>query len=605
MRMSLLFGKRIKEIPKAAETASHIFLIRGGYVRPLSTGIYALLPIAKRIVAKIERILREEMDRIDGQEILMPLVLPRDLWEESGRYATVGQELLRFKDRNEKDLVLGMTHEEAAVHIARTEVTSYRQLPFTIYQIQTKYRDEARPRAGMIRAREFTMKDAYSFHANAECLDRYYERVYEAYFRIFKRLGMKDVLAIQSDSGMMGGSVSHEFMAVADCGEDTIFMSPDGKYKANRDIATTAIKFNKEEPLPIEKVHTPECKTIEEVASCLGINTDKTGKVVFYSDANGSLILVMIRGDIDVNETKLKNHLKVSEINYANEELIRAIGCEPGYASPLNINTEKVRIILDPSVSESSNLVVGANELDYHLKNFNFERDLNEYRNRIDIVDIATAREGDPCPVTDEPLIMKRGIEVGNIFKLGTKYTEAMKCLYLDQTGKLKTMLMGCYGIGVGRAMAAIIEQSHDKYGPIWPLPVAPWQVHLCALNLNKNGVHEAAEKIYRDVKDAGIEIIYDDRNEKAGSAFNDADLMGIPLRLIVSPKNLDHNQVEFKKRNGTESFMISIENVVQFLKDRIKKECEIFKEPRTSASSHRVYKTPWRGSNRSPFKSI
>jgi len=574
--MSLLVGKRLKETPKAAETASHIFLIRGGYIRPVSAGIYALLPIAKRIITKIERILREEMNRIDGQEILMPLVLPRDLWEESGRYAAVGQELLRFKDRNDKNLVLGMTHEEAAVHIARTEVSSYKQLPFMIYQIQTKYRDEARPRAGMIRLREFTMKDGYSFHVNAECLDSYYERAYKAYIRIFKRLGMKEVLAIQSDSGMMGGSVSHEFMAVADCGEDTIFMSPDGSYKANRDVATTSLNFNHQEPLPIEKVHTPGCKTIKDVAACLGINTDKTGKVVFYSDLIGNLILVMIRGDIDVNEAKLKNHLKVSELGYADDESIRAIGCEPGYASPLNVNTEKVRIILDPSVRESSNLVVGANEPDYHLKNFNFERDLDKHRCRIEIVDIATAREGDPCPVTGEPLVMKRGIEVGNIFKLGTKYTEAMKCLYLDQTGKQRTMLMGCYGIGLGRAMAAIIEQSHDKYGPIWPFSIAPWQVHLCALNLNKNGVREAAELIYRDIKNAGIEIIYDDRNEKAGSAFSDADLMGIPFRLIVSPKNIARNQVEFKKRNGAESSMISIENVVPFLQERIKKEYEI-----------------------------
>lgn len=573
VRMSLLVGKRVKETPKGAETASHSFLIRGGYVRPVSAGIYTLLPIAKRIVAKIERILREEMDRIDGQEILMPVVLPRDLWEESGRYGTVGQELLKFKNRNGKDLLLGMTHEEAAVHLARTEVASYKQLPFMVYQIQTKYRDEARPRAGMIRVREFTMKDGYSFHETAECLDRYYERAYEAYTRIFERLGMKEVLAIQSDSGMMGGSASHEFMAVADCGEDTIFLSPDGSYQANRDVATTALKFEKEPPLPMEKVHTPGCRTIEDVAAYLGMHTDQTGKVVFYSDTEDGLVLVMIRGDIEVNETKLKNHLMVSEIGYADDERIRTAGCEPGYASPLNVDPDKVRIILDPSVSESSNLVVGANQPDYHVKNFNFERDLHGVKDRIEVVDIATAREGDPCPATGAPLVMKRGIEVGNIFKLGTKYTESMKGFCLDKNGKQRPMTMGCYGIGVGRAMAAIIEQSHDKYGPIWPLSIAPWQVHLCALNLNKNGVREAAEKIYREVRDAGIEIIYDDRNEKAGSAFNDADLMGIPLRLIVSPKNLGRHQVEFKKRDGTDTRMIPMENVVAFLQDQIKKE--------------------------------
>ena len=573
MRMSQLFGKRIKETPKTAETVSHIFLIRGGYVRLVSAGIYSLLPIAKRIVTKIEAILRDEMSRIDGQEILMPVVLPRELWEESGRYASVGQELLRFTDRHGKDLLLAMTHEEAVVHLSRTEVTSYKQLPLMVYQIQTKYRDEARPRAGMIRVREFTMKDGYSFHSDAGCLNRYYKRVYDAYTSIFRRLGLKEVLAIESDPGMMGGSTSHEFMAIAECGEDTIFMSPDGGYKANRDIAATAVRFSQEPLLPIEKVHTPGCETIEDVAAYLDIPSEKTGKVVFYSDPDGGLIIVMIRGDIEVNETKLKNHLGLSEIRYADDHQIRAIGCEPGYASPLDVNPKEARIVLDPSASESSNLVVGANEPGYHLKNFNSARDLGMLAEYVDVVDIATARQGDPCPITGEPLMMKRGIEVGNIFQLGTKYTEVMKCSYLDQNGRQRPMTMGCYGIGVGRAMAAIIEQSHDKYGPIWPIAIAPWQVHLCALNLAKKGVGETAETIYREATSAGIEIVYDDRNEKAGSAFSDADLMGVPFRLIVSPRTVSANQVEFKTRAGTETEMIAVDNVVSFLQDRIARE--------------------------------
>lgn len=570
MRMSQLVGRRLKETPRDAQSASHIFLIRGGYIRPVSAGIYSLLPLGRRITAKIEAIIREEMNRIDGQEVLMPVVLPRELWEESGRYESVGEELLRFKDRNEKDMLLGMTHEEAVVHLLRSEVHSYKQLPVMLYQFQTKYRDEARPRAGLIRVREFTMKDGYSFHTSQDCLEAYYERAHAAYVRIFKRLGMKDVLSIQADPGMMGGAVSHEFMAVADCGEDTLFVSPDGQYQANREVATTAIPFEKSTPQPLEKVHTPGRKSIEEVAEFLAIPPTQTGKAVFYLDDEERLVLVMIRGDLEVNETKLRNHLQSTSLVFADDARILAAGAVPGYASPLDVDPQTVRIVFDRSAAESSNLVVGANEPDYHLKNFNFDRDMATVSEQVSVTDIALARAGDPGPLTGEPLLEKRGIEVGNIFQLGTKYSAAMNCSFLDRNGKSHPMIMGCYGIGIGRSMAAVIEQSNDRFGPIWPFAIAPYQVHICALNYNKEAVHELAERLYAELCDAGVETLLDDRNEKAGFAFNDADLIGIPFRLILSPKNIDAGEVEFKTRDGACKERIPIDRIVAVVREKI-----------------------------------
>ena len=559
MRMSQLVGRQIKEAPKDAETASHIFLVRGGYVRPVSAGIYSLLPLGRRVAAKIENIIREEMNAIDGQEVLMPVVLPAEMWRESGRYDSVGPELLRFQDRNDKNMLLAMTHEEAVVRLLRGEVNSHKQLPLMVYQIQTKYRDEARPRAGLIRVREFTMKDAYSFHATRECLELYYSRVHHAYTRIFERIGLKSVLSIQSDPGMMGGGSAHEFMALADCGEDIIFCSQDGRYKANREIARTAIILDESEPEPLEKVHTPGKQSIAEVAEFLGVPESRTGKAVFYTDADGQLYFVVIRGDIEVNETKLLNHLGLSEIAFADDDQIRAIGAEPGYASPMNVDAEKARIIFDYSARESANLVVGANEPDHHYKNFNFHRDMGDLVGRVDVVDIATAREGDPCPVTGEPLEMFRGIEVGNIFDLGTYYSAKMDFTFLNEHGKARPVIMGCYGIGVGRAMAAVIEQSHDKFGPIWPLSIAPFQVHICALDLAKPEVCETAQKLYNDLGKNGIEVLFDDRNNKAGSAFADADLIGVPYRLTVSPRNLADKVIELKSRDDSLKEMIPV----------------------------------------------
>ena len=577
MKMSKLVGRRIKEDPKDAKTVSHKFLIRGGYIRPVSAGIYSLLPTGERIVKKIEAIIREEMNRIDGQEVLMPVVLPAELWQESGRYESVGAELLRFRDRNEKPMILAMTHEEAIVHLVRTELNSYKQLPVMLYQIQTKYRDEARPRAGLIRTREFTMKDAYSFHTDQADLERYYACCHEAYERIFRRVGMKNVLSIESNSGMMGGKVSHEFMAICDCGEDTVITNADYSYRANREIAVAAWKFEKGEPLPLEKVHTPGMKTIEDVAGFLGVKSENTGKAVFYQDAHtGELIFVLIRGDFEVNEVKLANALKVPELKFADDAAIEAAGAVPGFASPVGIDPARARIIVDRSAAESGNLVVGANETDYHYRNFNFDRDLAG--SGCLVADIACVREGDPCPLTGQPLQFLRGIEVGNIFQLGTKYSDAMHCDYLDRDGKSHPMVMGCYGIGVGRAMAAVIEQSCDEYGPIWPMSIAPWQVELCAINPEKEGVGEACERLYSELQAAGIEVLYDDRGEKAGSMFSDADLLGIPLRLVVSPRTLAEKQAEFKVRGSRDAERIALDAAVSHVAARVEAEMEKYR---------------------------
>ena len=550
MKMSRMLGRRIKEDPKDAKTISHKFLVRGGYIRPVSSGIYSLLPPAERVIQKIEAIVRDEMNKVGGQEVLMPVVLPADLWQESGRYESVGAELLRFKDRNGKDMLLGMTHEEAIVHLVRSEVTSYKQLPLMAYQIQTKYRDEARPRAGLIRVREFTMKDAYSFHTSQESLEEYYMQVHQAYVNIYRRVGLQHVLSIKANSGMMGGNVSHEFMSVADCGEDTLFVSPDGhSYKANREIAVSAIKFERAPELPMEKVATPHSKTIEDVAKFLNVKPENTGKAVFYTDSDKRLIFVLIRGDFEVNETKLQNLLKIKELAFANDQQILDAGAVPGYASPVG----------------------GANEAGFHYINFNYGRDLKDAI----VADIATVREGDPCPVTGEPLQMKRGIEVGNIFQLGTKYSAPMKCEYLDKEGKSHPMIMGCYGIGIGRTMAALVEDSHDDYGPIWPMSVAPYHVEICAITPDKENVMEVSEKLYQELQKLGVEVLFDDRGEKAGSMFSDADLLGIPLRAVISPKTIANGSMEFKIRGSRDSELVPLDKAAEFLAAKVKAELE------------------------------
>jgi prolyl-tRNA synthetase len=571
MKLSKLIGNRIKETPKDAHSASHIFLIRGGYIRSLSTGIYTLLPLAKRIISKIENIIREEMNAIEGQEITMPVVNPAEIWQESGRYDKMDQTLLRFQDRNNKEMVLAMTHEEAVCHMARTEITSYKQMPSMVYQIQTKYRDEARARPGLIRVREFTMKDAYSFHESDECLAGFYEHAHKAYENIFRRIGMNDVLSIESDSGMIGGSVSHEFMAVSDIGEDTIIVSPCRKYLANREIATSPFVLKQEDANEIEKVLTPDAESIADVARFMGTEESDSCKAVFYeSDDSDDLIFVLIRGDLEVNEIKLTNHLKLRNVYAATVEKISATGAVVGYASPVGINLDGVKLIVDPTVKNSSNLIAGANELGYHYKNFNFDRDCGDIG---EVVDIATVRAGDPCPVTGAPLEELRGIEVGNIFQLGTAYSAPMNVKYLDQNGKSQPIKMGCYGIGVGRALASVCEQNNDKYGPVWPLAIAPYHVHIAVLNRNKEGVADKGDELYEALKSSGLEVIYDDRNVKAGFAFNDADLIGVPYRVIVSPKNLEQGKVEFKTRDGSVKEMIDVADAADFVIKYVKEK--------------------------------
>ena len=412
----------------------------------------------------------------------------------------------------------------------------------------------------------------------------YYKRIYSKTqrnfildkFRIFKRIGMRTVLSIEANSGMMGGAVSHEFMAICDCGEDTIFTSPDYTYRANREVARAAWTYESSPMQPLEKVATPGQKTIEDVAKFLGVKPENTGKAVFFQNTfTGELIFAMIRGDFEVNESKLANLAQAPEMKFADDAAITAVGCVPGYASILSIDPGKVKIIVDNSVAQSNNLVVGANEPDFHYRNFNFTRDVDA--SRITVADIATVREGDPCPVTGRPLRMVRGIEVGNIFQLGTKYSAPMNCNYLDRDGKSRPMIMGCYGIGVGRAMASVIEQNFDDYGPIWPMSIAPYQVELCALNPNRAGVGEAADKLYDELQAAGIEVLYDDRGEKAGFMFSDADLLGIPLRGVVSPKSLAAGAVEFRTRACRDTELVPFDRITAFLKDKIAeamKEC-------------------------------
>ncbi len=563
MRMSQLVGKRFKERPAEASLESHAFLLRGGYARQVAGGIYSLLPPGLRVVRKIEAIIRQEMDRLGGQEVLMPVVMPRELWDESGRYDAVGAELVRFADRTGHPMLLGMTHEEAVVHLCRGEVASYRQLPFLAYQIQTKFRDEPRSRGGLIRVREFTMKDAYSFHASNACLERTYQRCLKAYRRIFARAGVPETAVVQSDSGMMGGAIAHEFMLLCDAGEDSIAACDACGYLANAEVAEGRVRPRPEaEPLPLKRVHTPGQKTIEEVAAFLDVPEAQTAKAVFYDrDADGKLVLAVIRGDVEVNEAKLARVIQAAPVA-ADPARVQAAGGVPGYASAMDVDPEKVRVVVDHTVAASNNLVCGANEVDYHFENFCLARDLPGALT----VDIAMVREGDGCPRCEDSLSLRRGIEVGNIFQLGTRYSGAMGMSYLDEQGREQVPLMGCYGIGVGRLMSSVMEVRHDKWGPIWPVSIAPWQVHICALKHNKEQIREASSRLYDELQQAGLEAVLDDRNERPGIQFADGDLLGVPFRLVVSERNLQAGGVELVRRGERKGEMIPLDQVVSRL---------------------------------------
>jgi len=556
--MSRLFGRTLREMPSGAEIASHQLLLRAGMIRQLTSGMYTTLPLAQRSLHKIEQIVREEMNAIGGQEINMPLVNPVELWEESGRLQEVGKELVSFTDRAGRELVLAMTHEEAITNLIRNEINSYRQLPLMLYQIKLKFRDESRPRAGLIRVREFTMKDAYSLHTNESDLDEYYEKVREAYLKIFHRCGL-EVVVVESDPGMMGGKEAHEFMLITESGEDKLILCPNCGYTANSDVAVIQNpSVDNGEPADIEEVATPGKKTIEAVANYLNIEKSQTMKAVFYSTSTWlqpgeRLVFVAIRGDLEVNELKLQNALKAPEISIASEDEVARYGLVAGYASPIGL--KNVTVVVDDSVEQTTNLVAGANKEGYHLKNVNFPRDF-----QADIVtDIALARENDTCVHCGGKFKSANGIEAGHIFKLGTKYSEAMGATYLDQNGKSQSIIMGCYGIGIGRLLASVVEYSHDEDGIIWPISVAPYHIHLMHIGKGKQ-IIEKADEIYESLLEDGCEVLYDDRDESPGVKFKDADLIGIPIRLTVSNRSLKKDSIELKYRHKKEHELIEFE---------------------------------------------
>ena len=567
MKLDKLIGDRFKERPSDCQIDSHALMVRGGYIKYVANGIYSNFPALKRITRKIEQIIREEMDAIDGQEVMFPVVMPASLWQETGRYESIGAELLRFTDRNRQPMVLGMTHEEAAVQLVREYANTYTKYPFMIYQIQTKFRDEARPRGGLIRVREFTMKDAYSFHTSQEDLEQYYQRAHKAYERIYKRCGAPNVISVKSDSGMMGGSVSHEFMMLTPIGEDSIAICKKCGYTANVEAAPSIIKNTRDEvSQPLTEVNTPDCHTIEEVCGFLKAPTEKSLKAVVYQKIpDDSFVVVFLRGDLDVNETKLTNYLGCDIRPAVIDE---NCGLQAGFIGPVNltINGEHT-VLFDESLKNTNNLVCGANKVDYHFTGLDLERDCPN----IEYHDFAKIIDGGICPECGEHMIsISRGIEVGNIFQLGTKYTKSMGMTYLDKDGKEQTPIMGCYGIGVGRLAASVCEASHDEYGPIWPMAIAPWQVHLCAVRADDEKVKAAADKLYDDLQAAGVEVIYDDRNVRAGVMFSDADLLGVPLRIIVSPRNLEEGVFELKSRDKTLDEKLNPENAVSRLKELI-----------------------------------
>jgi prolyl-tRNA synthetase len=594
MIMSQLFSQTLREAPAEAEIQSHQLLLRAGYIRQLAAGIFTSLPLAVRVQAKIEAILRQEMEAIGGQEVSMPVIHPANLWKETGRWYKIDAEMGRFKDRYGRDLVLAMTHEEVVSDLVRKEIRSYRQMPQLIYHIQTKFRDDPRPRAGLIRTREFTMKDSYSLDTDWEGLDQQYRAHYQAYFNIFHRCGL-DVIAVGSDTGMMGGALAHEYMYLTPYGEDTLIICDVCGYAANRQVA----RFKKEpwqtEALqPLNRVATPECKSIEALANFLHIPQEKTAKAVFLmaeipaTGEKGSrdqekFIFAVVRGDMEVNETKLGNAVKARTLRPATEEEIRAVGAEPGYASPVGLDgstsDRSFLVVIDDLIPQSTNLVAGANQAGYHLLNVNYGRD---YQADI-ITDITAAGEGSACPNCSHGLRTVRGVEVGNIFKLGTFYSEAMDCKFLDKDGKMKPVVMGSYGIGLGRLIGCIAEEYHDEHGLTWPVTVAPYQVHLVLLvGKSQEGDQKTAdpakvaEALYSSMQEAGIEVLFDDRAESPGVKFNDADLIGIPIRLTVGERALRQGGIELKRRDQADRRQVPVEEAVaQVLQeiDALKKE--------------------------------
>lgn len=562
MRMSRMLMPTLKEVPSDAEITSHQLMLRAGMIRKMASGIYNQLPMGIRVFRKVEDIIREEMNAKGAQEISCALLVPAELWQESGRWDAMGPEMFRLKDRNGRDYCLGPTHEETFTHIVRNEITSYKQLPLNLYQIETKFRDERRPRFGVMRTRNFTMKDAYSFDADQEGLDKSYNDMFDAYTRIFARCEL-DNSPVQADSGAMGGSASAEFMVKSEVGEDEIVFCSGCDYAANIEKATSVNhEASTEEMKEMSEIETPNVHTIEELQDFFKMDAGQFAKTLIYY-ADGKTVAVVVRGDRDVNETKVANAIGGAvEFELASEDTIKAVtGAEVGFAGPIGIKTDY--LFIDQEVVDQRNVIIGANKTGYHIQNANFGRDFEGQ-----VGDFRNVQEGDKCPKCGQPLEIMRGVEVGHIFKLGTKYSESMGATFLDQNGKSQPIIMGCYGIGVERTVAAVIEQHHDENGIIWPLAIAPYHVVVVPVNVKKEEHLENAEKIYKELEAAGVEVLLDDRNERAGFKFKDSDLLGIPMRITVG-KDIVDGKVEFKLRKEADKEIISVDEVL----DRVKAE--------------------------------
>jgi prolyl-tRNA synthetase len=559
MRLSQLFFTSLRDDPADAEMVSHRLLVRAGYVRQLVAGVYSLLPLGYRVQRRIEQVIREEIDAIGGQEMEMPVVHPADLWRQSGRYQKIGPELARFKDRGGRDMVLAFTHEEVVAQLVGDLVSSYRQLPIIVYHFQTKFRDEPRARGGLIRVREFVMKDSYSVDIDEAGLDHSYDLHHAAYTRIFERLGLKTV-AVGSDVGVMGGSQAHEFMVINPYGEDTLVLCDACGYAANQQIARVGVGAPEgEEPMDTEEVATPDTDTIAALARHLDVPTARTAKAAFFRAGDGRLITAIVRGDFDVNETKLTNATKaVGGLRPATADEIRAAGMEPGYGSP--IGAHDTVVVVDALAAASPNLVAGANRPGFHLRNVNVGRDYTP-----DItIDIANVRGGDPCPECGEPVRLAQGIEVGNIFKLGRDFTTSLGATFLTEDGERRHAIMGSYGIGLGRAMACVVEDHHDEKGIVWPVEVAPYRAHLLAIGVARDpAVGEQADALYARLTDAGVDVLYDDRDESPGVKFTDAELLGMPTIVTVSPRSLAAGGVEVTDRASGERSVRPIDDLV------------------------------------------
>jgi len=563
MRVSKLFGKTQREVPAEAEMVSHQLLLRTGMIHQVAAGVYSYLPLAWRVLKKIESIIRDEMDKAGGQELMLPVLQPLELWQETGRDLAFGKGLFILSDRRERKLALGPTHEEVITELASRNVKSYRDLPLLLYQIQTKFRDEPRPRAGLIRVREFTMKDLYSLDTDEEGLNLSYDKMLKAYQNIYARCGLPALL-VEADSGAIGGKESHEFMVITETGEDEIIYCPSCQYAANADKAESIKdKLADEKPLPREEVNTPGMTTIEQVSGFLGVPQSHTLKAVFYT-ADGELTFMIIRGDLEVNEVKLKNVLHCVELRLATEAEVIEGGIVAGSASPIGISG--IKIIADDSITSGANFVAGANKPDTHFRNVNYPRDF-----KVDLVaDIARACAGDGCLRCGGKLSSTHGIEVGHVFKLGTFLSEKLGASFIDPKGASQPIVMGCYGIGLGRLLAAAIEQNHDDKGIIWPLPIAPYHVYLCPLYLENTQVAATAENIYAELEAQGLEVLFDDRQESPGVKFNDADLLGIPIRVTISPRTLEKNSAEVKWRSEKEARLVPLEGIAARLKELI-----------------------------------